>query len=289
MSQALVGTYIAPDHTYYSYDHTHGSLFWRHLGARLKLWRPYCLKCRSAVRVHERMVGMGVDDQVLIDHQHSTLVKRLYDQDWSVLGNVVCVHDWSFQPAIFVTLGRCETCDGPFALSAEIHGKASDGRIYVGSIFSSELAKSSGLAFLEATFRYGLLSSDRMAKRAARYCEKLDASKGTRYLFSLRERRAQGLRLGQEGAEYIKSGSYDQAEDRLSRALAQFEELNDERAQAIAKMQLGVVQCCRRKPSAAVGFLNSAERMFEDVGDKRNAALVRGMLAEIALERGAQT
>jgi hypothetical protein len=174
-------------------------------------------------------------------------------------------------------------------MSVEIHGKASDGKIYVGSIFSSELAKSSGLAFLEATFRYGLLSSDRMAKRAARYCEKLDASKGTGYLFSLCERRAQGLRLGQEGAEYIKSGSYDQAEDRLARALAQFEELNDKRAQATAIMQLGIVQCCRRKPSSAVGFLNSAVRMFEDVEDKRNAALVRGMLAEIALEQGEQT
>jgi tetratricopeptide (TPR) repeat protein len=272
-----------PDSVYYSYGSAHGVL--GHLTAGLlKLWRPYCPKCRKYVRVHERMIALGVDDAVLIDPERSDVVKRLRDQDWSVLHQADCVRDWSFQPAIFIALGRCESCDGPFAMSAEVHGKASNGQIYVRSAFTSELPPASGLQLLELAVRKGLLSSDRMIDRAAEYCERIDSAKGARYVLSLRDRRLEGLRLGREGEELLRLGAPDRAQERYMQAFALFNELGDPKHASLALMYLGITDRDRGAPLSAKEHFAAALKRFEEIGDEANATVVRKLLAVLHKE-----
>ena len=158
--------------TYYSYDHSQGPAFLRML-EWLGIKRPYCSKCHKIVRIHERMIGLGVDGKVLPDHANSGVVDALRHQDWSILDQVTPVRDWSLQPAILVGLGQCEGCNGPLVMSAEIHGKGSDGKIYLGEIFATEVQSDSGLALLKRALEMRLLSSRKAAEHAIALCERL--------------------------------------------------------------------------------------------------------------------
>jgi hypothetical protein len=123
------------------------------------------------------MIGLGVDGKVLPDHENSSVVNALKSKDWSILDQADRILDWALQPAIFISLGRCDTCDGPLVMQAEIHGKGSDGKIYLGELFSIEIPKSSGLALLKIALDKGLLSNQKTAEYAVSLCEKLDRDK----------------------------------------------------------------------------------------------------------------
>lgn len=163
--------------TYYSYDPSQGSAFVRML-AWLGIKRPYCSKCHKTVRIHERMIGLGVEGTVLPDHQRSAVVDALRREDWSILDQVTPVLDWSLQPAILVGLGRCDFCNGPLVMWAEIHGRGSDGKIYLGELFSTELQSDSSLVFLKHVLDKRLLSNKKAAEHAIALYESLARGSG---------------------------------------------------------------------------------------------------------------
>lgn len=138
------------------------------------LFSPYCEKCRKWVHIYERMLGIPVTDNVFYERAESEIAKSLLAKDWNVLDTAERLQDWILQPAVFIGLGRCESCDGPFSVLGEIHGKASSGTIYIGGLFTMEIETKSGLELLEKAIDRGLMANE---KKAVAFCKVLGSTK----------------------------------------------------------------------------------------------------------------
>jgi hypothetical protein len=119
------------------------------------------------------MIGIPVPSNVLIQPNESDAMRRLLDNDWSVLKSGGPIYHWSLQPLIFLGLGRCERCDGPFSLFGEIHGKATNRAFYLGGIFLTEIQPTEALKLLETAIEHERISNEAMHAKAVEFLKGL--------------------------------------------------------------------------------------------------------------------
>lgn len=195
------------------------------------------------------------------------------------------LRDWNRQPAIFVAIGRCDTCDGPLTVLGEIHGQATDGTLYLGTVFSIEIKKETGLKFLEMVIDRDLLAGDIMYARAVELCKALGSSKDFDYVAWVRQQRKKAHALGHQGMTALSQGKFDQAEENLKGALQIFEELDERKAQAMTSMNLGTLYYDRRLFDHAETQLKKALVLFEQINSQPELAVTYGVLGTIHFDR----
>lgn len=264
------------DSTYYSYTKT--CFFYTFLFKQKNFLNPYCEKCRKWVHIYERMLGIPVTEKVISEFYESDIVKSLIAGNWSVLktsGRLTTLR--IIQPAIFIALGRCETCDGPFRVVGEVHGRDNNGTIYVGSFFAMEIDKKSALELLEAAIDRNLISNGAMYAKAVDFCKKLGSSKDFAQM-------AKARALGSRGLWELDHGRLDEAEANLNSALQIFEELEESTDQAIAYRSLASVYYRRKDLDDAETLAKKSLVFFEELNDKPEMAIGYGVLGQIQFD-----
>jgi hypothetical protein len=103
-----------------------------------------------------------VNVSVLWDPFNADVVKDLASEDFSVLeGAEPWGGLWKTQnrPTLFITLGKCVRCDGPFLMFVEMHGTDEvRNTAYLGDlILHREIEKESGERLLDIAQKRGLL------------------------------------------------------------------------------------------------------------------------------------
>lgn len=231
------------------------------------------------------MLGLPATENVFFELQESDIVQSLIHLDWSVLNDAERLRDWHSQPAIFVGIGRCDTCDGPFTLLGEVHGQATNGTLYLGTVFSIEIGKKPGLELLETAIDRNLLANDAMYDRAVEFCKTLGSSKNFAQVALVRQQREKAHKFGQQGMTALQKGKLDQAEENLNSALQIFEELDERKAQAITCMNLGILYINREQLDRSEILLKRSLVIFEQINSQTDLAVVYGILGELHCSR----
>ena len=227
------------------------------------------------------MLGFPVPASALPQGCQSETAKRLIRGDWSALRTAVRVSDWAFQPAIFIGLGRCETCDGPLSVFGEVHGRAHDGIIYLGGIFSIEIEKAAAVDMLETAIERDLMSNDTNYARGVELCRALGSTKDFDGLASIRQQMHAAMKVGSRGLKQLSSGNLVGAEADLSEALRVFEELGDREWQARTLINLGLLHNERRSPEQAEHSYSKALALLEQLDNRSELAEVHGLLGGV--------
>lgn len=274
--------YFQMESTYYSYSRR--LPFFKRLLLGKKSWSPYCGECQQWVPVHDRMLGLPVPEHMLSEGSESDIAKRLIDGDWSVLSRADPVHDWALQPAIFIGLGRCGSCDGPFSVLGEVHGQAGK-TLYLGGIFLIEKQKESGLQLLETAIDQDLISNDKMFARAVDFCRELGSSR-IAVIAEARQRRQEAKKLGHRGLTALSRGDLRQAESNLKDALRIFEELDDRLGQATACQSLGMVSHQAKSMPEAERLLKRSLTLFKELEREPESAVACGLLGTVYSDLG---
>ena len=124
--------------------------------SRTRMFRPWCHACRRRVPLHERIIGLSVTLDDVKNPSESAVLRLLGRGDWSPLRDAQRPQQWG-DPSVFIGLGRCETCRGPFIVTSDI--RAQDTRtntIYFGCPFRGEVDEDSASDLLDAARRNGL-------------------------------------------------------------------------------------------------------------------------------------
>ena len=272
--------FIRKDLNFYSYD-KRLPFYKRILGENV--FSPYCQQCREWLQTYERMIGISVTDDVLMDPHGSDAVKRLLAKDLSVLESSRRVYDWSLQPLIFLGLARCEDCDGPFSVFGEIHGKASNGTIYFGGIFLMEIEKEVGLQLLETAFDNNLFSNEKMEEKAVEFAEKIGSHKD---FAQLSMQRKEAMAFGEQGMTHWEEGNLEKAVVSLDSALKLFETLGDKHTLEVTRQQLGTVHYLRGNLDKAEPLLTSALDYYQARTMLEEMAVCYGILGSISFDQG---
>jgi hypothetical protein len=124
---------------------------------------PLCPRCRKRVRMRERLIGVPVSLEVLRNPLDAEIVATLAAGDCSPLEAAepyASVEAWISQPALFLNLGCCDGCNGPFIMTAETHGQDSArNEVHLGEfVFHREIERRSGERFIEIAQRRGLIT-----------------------------------------------------------------------------------------------------------------------------------
>lgn len=124
--------------------------------------RPFCKACGKRVRIKERMIGLPVTVDVLRDPLNAEVVKNVVGTDYSPLEVAEPYQgamEWNFRPALFISLGRCENCNGPFIMFVEAHG-ADEARnvAHMETILHREVDRESGNRLVEIARKNGLMT-----------------------------------------------------------------------------------------------------------------------------------
>ena len=240
---------IRKDLNFYTYDKR--PPFYRRLFGG-SVFTPYCNQCQEWIKTYERMIGIPVPDDALVTPYASNTVKRLLDKDWTVLKSGGPIYDWSLQPLIYLGLARCKSCDGPFSIFGEIHGKASNGTIYLGGIFLMEVEKASALELLETAIDRDFITSDEMEAKALEFTKALGSEKD----FALaKQRKKEAMDLGVKARCYWEDRDFDKALTNFNAALGIFESLGNIEQRALVRKDMGLIHYEK-------GNLNEAQRLF---------------------------
>ncbi len=266
--------------TYYSYDRP---LLKRVFSLRFSQG-PYCTECRTWVKVRHPMLGIPLDEGLFPEYEQSAIVRSLVEKDWSVLNGAEPLYDWVKQPSIYVAVGRCDSCDGPFVVFGNIHGFAR-GTAYLGQIFAMEVERVSGRKLLETAIARDLLANDKMYAAAVDHCQSLGSTSDFARLARERERRREANKLAKRAVADLQRGSLSGAESGLERALPIFIEIGDTRRQAFATLNLGDVHYARGAFDLAQARFAEALGLFEALGAEPEVALTCGCLGQIHLDR----
>lgn len=266
--------------TYYSYDRR---LLKRMLSLKV-LRRPYCPKCRKWVKMHSPMLGIPLEESEFPDFEQSALVRSMLDKDWSVLNRLEPLYDWARQPSIYVSIGRCETCDGPFVVLGDVHGFA-HGTMHLGHIFLLEVERDSGKELLETAIKRDFIANDKRFEIAVEYCKSLGSSSDFSRLAWERERRWEAIKRAKRADADRQRGSLNEAEDGLERAIQIFVEIEDTKRQALATLKLGDVHNARGAFGQAQALFAEALTFFEALGAEPEAAITCWCLGHIHLDR----
>jgi len=249
---------------------------------RASIYSAFCEKCQKWVPINDRMIGVPVTEDVFYKLRDADIVKSLSTKDWSVLKTADPVKDWSFQPSLFIALGRCESCDGPFVMCVEVHGKDSTGKIYVGGILAPmEIDKESGLKLIEIAAERKLLSSNAMYKKAIEIGEALGSKKDLAGAY--RERQAMGY--GHRGTVYQSRGKLHKAEAMFNKALTLFEALEHKEGMAQGYRSLGIIYLSRGELDKAEAMFNKALALFEALRSEEKVANGYGLLGTVYQKR----
>lgn len=280
MAETDIDMFFPGDSAYYSYSKKQP--FYKRL---FRLGRyPYCERCRKSVKMYDRILGLPVAEKVITELHESGIVKSLFNQEWFVIDTVTRLHDWALQPAILISLGHCETCDGPFIVYSEILG-VSNNTLNLGVIFSIEVEKKSALELLEKAIDRGLIANDAMYNNAVNLCKVLGSAKDFAQITSTRQRKKAALDLAQKGMALLNKGNLEQAEETFNSALQVFKELEDRESQAMIYMQLGIEYYRRRQLDQAETLLNRSLVLHEETDNKPEMALNYGVLGTVHFDR----
>lgn len=283
MNKMNTDKFFQVDSTYYSYSEP--KPFYKRLFGLKNVWSPYCKTCRKWVYIYDRMLGISVTENVLSELHESDIVKSLLERDWSVLNTVERPPNWSItQPIMFISLGRCEICDGPFGILGEIRGQTV-GTLIAGGIFSMEIDKKSALELFEMVIDRGLTTNEKMYGKAVDFCKNLGSSKDFAQVALARQRKEKARVFGSRGLWELDHGLLDEAEDHLNNALQIFEALGDRKDQAIAYRSLASVHHRRRSLDHAETLANKSLDLFDELNDKPEMAIGYGFLGQIQFDR----
>lgn len=280
MSDTINVRFFQSDKPYYTYNKP--LPFYKRLFFPKGTWSPYCEPCGKWVHIDYRVLSIAISKNELFELDKSEIVKRMLDQDWSVLKAIERPHDWHINvPMIFIALGWCQTCDGPLIALGEIRGQASDGTMYMGTIFSMELDKTSALELLEIAIDRNLAVNQTMEDKVINLCKALGSTKDFIQVASIRQRRKEAWEFGQRGDSALGKHKLDEAEKAFNNALQIFKELNDRRFQAETYRSLGSVYASLGTLDAAVTSFKRSMALFEELDSKPDLANVYGSLSQI--------
>ncbi len=123
-------------------------------------FRPYCGKCEKDVAIKERIIGMRVEMETIRNPPASDIVKALLKGDCSPLSSATPLRDWWKDLAVFIGMGRCDTCSGPFILFGEIHGvDAATNTLHLGTVFITEVDEKAANGLMDAARQRGLVGA----------------------------------------------------------------------------------------------------------------------------------
>lgn len=243
---------------------------------------PYCEPCGKWVHIDYRVLGIAITKNELSELDKSEIVKTMLDLDWSVLKTVERPQVWHINvPMIFIALGRCQTCDGPLIVLGETRGQASNGTMYMGTIFTMELDKTSALQLLEIAIDRNLAVNETMEDKVIDLCKALGSAKDFVQVSLIRQRKKEAWALGQRGSAALGKHKLDEAEEAFNNALQIFKELNDRKSQAVTYSSLGSVYGSRGTLDAALTSFKSSMALFEELDSKPDLANVYGSLSQI--------
>ncbi|MGY6276651.1 tetratricopeptide repeat protein [Methylomonas sp. MgM2] len=280
MSDTINVRFFQSDKPYYTYNKP--LPLYKRLFFPKGTWSPYCEPCGKWVHIDYRVLGIAISNNELSELDKSEIIKRMLDQDWSVLKTIERPHDWHINvPMIFIALGRCQTCDGPLIVLGETRGQASNGTMYMGTIFSMELDKTSALELLEIAIDRNLAVNETMEDKVIDLCKALGSAKDFVQVALIRQRRKEAWAFGQRGAAALGKHKLDEAEEAFNNALQIFKELNDRKSQAVTYSSLGSVYGSLGTLDAAVTSFKSSMALFEELDSKPDLANVYGSLSQI--------
>jgi hypothetical protein len=136
----------------------------------IRTHRPYCKACKKYVPIIENMIGLPVSGEVLVDPSNAEVIKKLASDDYSPLETAepyASNEEWITRPAIQISLGRCDNCDGPFIMLVVLHGMdearnimAPPGGLHVDL---REVDKASGTKLIKLARQRGLIPHVQLA------------------------------------------------------------------------------------------------------------------------------
>jgi tetratricopeptide (TPR) repeat protein len=274
--------FIRKDLNFYTYDKR--LPFYKRLFGG-SVFTPYCDQCQEWLKTYERMIGIPVPDDALINPNQSDTIKRLLDKDWSVLRSGGPIYDWSLQPLIYLGLAKCKSCDGPFSVFGEIHGKASNGIIYFGGIFLMEVEKASALELLETAIDRDLLPSDKVEAKAIEFAKAAGSQRDYAQIALAKQRKKEAMALGAKAHTYLEQGDFDRALTSFNAALDIFESLEDIERRALVRKDMGLAHYGKGNLGEAEAQFMRALSDFETIDWKEEVSSCHGLIGSISFDR----
>lgn len=266
------------------YSYTTRKPFYMRLFSRKGVWSPFCEKCRKWVQIYSPMLGIPVTQNVLSELQESDIVTSLFNQDWSVLKNAERLPTWR----IIQPAIRIS-----LGRCKTCNGPfcvlgeirgQTDKEIILGGLFSIEINKNSALELLETAIDRNLTANNSMYARAVDFCKALGSSKDFAQVALARQRKEKARGLGRRGLWELGYGILDEAESHLNSALKIFEELGEKKGRAIAYRSLASVYLRRKVMDHAEILVQKALDLFEELNDKPEMAICYGFLGQIQFD-----
>ncbi len=113
--------------------------------------------------MRERIIGLSVTLNDVKHPSESAILSSLGRGDWSPLRDGHPPQRWE-DPAVYISLGQCESCGGPFIVEADTRGSdPKTNTIYFGTAFRKEVDEESGLNLLHAAYQNLLLLGGRVS------------------------------------------------------------------------------------------------------------------------------
>jgi tetratricopeptide (TPR) repeat protein len=248
-------------------------LFSGQAGAR----SPYCESCGKPVRMYSPMLGIHISAAELSERSHSAVVKGLVKQDWLVLKGYERLVKWRIdQSALRISIGRCESCSGPFCVSGEIRGRSGKA-VITDRVFSVEIGEKSALQLLETAIECNLAADKAMYVKAIEYCKKLGSTKD---FAKLEKARSLSFRASWE----LSRGLLDSAEAHFNQALPIFQALDEIKAEAMIYRSLASLYHRRKDLARTEALVKQSILIFEALDDKPEMAIGYGSLSQIKFE-----
>ena len=272
---------------YYRYDKP--KPFVRRLISLGRAWPVYCERCATPVSIGSLVMGIAISDASLKAPAESAVVQRLRDKDWSMLNGAHPPTHWSPpNPKLFIELGRCDGCGGPFCAFGKVQGVASDNKntLLIGDVFLGELDTREAAALLETALNNDLFANDDYWAKAIATCKTLDRTMDFDRCVRDRETRRAAMQLGQRAMLDVQRGKLEGAQEALQSALQTFTELGNKRLQSATMMHLASVQIRLANLDEAEQLLQHALPLMEELGNAKNAAVCVGLLGTIYQQRG---
>lgn len=267
---------------YYQYDQPKPLL--KRLFASNQVWSPYCPHCQKWLKVDERIIGIPVAENVLVEKTEAEIVQRLKSQQWTCLKTAEPLSHPATQPAVMVSLSHCESCSGPFALRTEIHGKS--GKIlHFGCLFSLEIPRNSALELLEVTLQRNLAVGLTMDARARVLSIALGTGLDFPEILEQRKTKQRARNLGVQAMATLDKGKPKEAEELLRQALVLFSEIGELKAQGITYLNLANLHYVRRDYAQVTAFLNQALKYYDVLHDITQIATIYGFLGTIQFQQ----